>query len=293
MDWSKAKNVLIVAFIITNMMLVYVIQKDLFNNGELQLINDDYINNVVAYLADNGLEINIDIPKEIVSLPVLMVRYKAFDLEEMAKVFLGENYQIVNEDTYISADKKIEKITSKKFIYTKDPSSENGGYPLDEKEAIKIGREFLQEYNFMQDDLELQQIYFGVVDRFGSMPVYKLVYNQIYKNRFLAESYIHVYVQHQEVIGLEAMLLEYEKTQGEKKKTIPATEALLRKMNDILVDNKEYDKIRISDMELGYYFNTRDVNLTTWDTIASGTAFPSWKIVLDNGKTYYVEAFRN
>lgn len=293
MDWSKAKNVLIVAFIITNMMLVYVIQKDLFNNGELQLINDDYINNVVAYLADNGLEINIDIPKEIVSLPVLMVRYKAFDLEEMAKVFLGENYQIVNEDTYISADKKIEKITSKKFIYTKDPSSENGGYPLDEKEAIKIGREFLQEYNFMQDDLELQQIYFGVVDRFGSMPVYKLVYNQIYKNRFLAESYIHVYVQHQEVIGLEAMLLEYEKTQGEKKKTIPATEALLRKMNDILVDNKEYDKVRISDMELGYYFNTRDVNLTTWDTIASGTAFPSWKIVLDNGKTYYVEAFRN
>lgn len=292
MDWSKAKNVLIIAFIITNILLVYVIQRDLFDNEDLQLISNDYIKNVESYLLDNGLQIDTEIPREIISLPILMVKYKVFDLKEMAKIFLEEDYQMVDEDTYVSGDKKIQRISNKKFIYT-NPCQKKGSYPLDEKEVIEISKEFLEKHNFMQQDLELQQIYFGVVDKFGSMPVYKLVYNQVYKNKFLAESYIHVYVQHQEVIGLEAMLLEYEKTQGQKKKTVPATEALLRKMNDILMDNQEDNKITISNLELGYYFNTTDINLTTWDTIASGTAFPSWKIVLDNGKTYYVEALKN
>lgn len=292
MDWSKAKNVLIVAFIITNILLAYVIQKDLPIKDNFQINNDKYMENVENYLLDRGIEVDLDIPNKNMTLPILMVRYKTFDMEEVAQTFLGKNYNIIDKDIYKSGNKKLERVSNKKFIYT-DSSRVQGNYPLDEDKVVEISKKFLKDHKLLAEDLELQQIYLGPMKEYGVQALYKLVYNQVYKGQFLAESYINVYIKHKQVVGLEVMLLEYEKTQGEKKKIIPATEALLRKMNDILTDNVEEDKIVISDIELGYYFNTSGINLTNWDTIASGTAFPSWKIVLANGRTYYVEALKN
>ncbi|AOY75331.1 two-component system regulatory protein YycI [Clostridium formicaceticum] len=291
MDWSKAKNALIVAFILTNIFLVYHIQKDMFNKGDLQIISDTYIKNAESYLVDNGLKLAIEIPREIISLPVLMVKYKVFDPYELAKNFLGENFEVLEENIYRAGNKQLQIISNKKFIYKNVVEEEN--YALAEEAAIDISNQFLQQHNFLQHGLVLKQIYFGVVEDFGEMPLYKLVYHQTYKNRFLGESYIHVYVRHKEVVGIEAMLLEQENVYGQKKRVIPATEALLRKMNEILQDNV-YDKnITVKEMEIGYYFNPADFNFATWDTIISGTAFPAWKIVLDNGKTYYVDALKD
>ena len=292
MDWSKAKNVLIVAFIITNLLLVYVIQKDSINNERFQLANDDYIQNVESFLSDNGIKLDVEIQNKSITLPMLMVRYKTFDIKEIAKTFLGEDYNIINDNIYQSGKKRIERISNKKFVYT-DSSNVLSNYPLSEEEVTEISKDFLKKHNLMSEDLKLQQIYLGAVDENSGVPLYKLVYNQVYKNQFLAESYINVYIRHDLVVGLEVMLLEYEKTQGGSQRVIPATEAILRKMNDILSDNEDGEDIVISSLELGYYFNTNDIDLTTWETIASGTAFPSWKIVLSNGKTYYTEALRN
>lgn len=292
MDWSKAKNVLIVAFIVTNIFLVYNMEKNIFNRGDLQFINDDYIENAERYLIEAGIQLDIDIPREIVSLPELMVKYKIFEPTELAKEFLGEEYRQLENNSFISGTKIVQSISNKKFIY-KNLINEAYRYPIDDEAAIEISNQFLSEHNLMHEDLKLQQIYFGIIEDFGDIPLYKLVYNQTYEDRFLAESYIHVYVRHKEVVGVEGMLLEFENTYGDKKKIISATEALLRKMNDIINDNQEDEDIIITEMEIGYYFNPVDIDFTTWETIESGTTSPSWKIVLNNGKTYYVEALKN
>ncbi|AKL97332.1 hypothetical protein CACET_c39040 [Clostridium aceticum] len=292
MDWSRAKNALIVAFILTNIFLIYHIQKDMFNKGDLQIISDTYIKNAENYLTDNGLQLDIEIPREVISLPVLMVKYKVFEPYELARNFLGENFELLEGNIYKAANKKLEIISNKKFVY-KNVTEDKKNYPLDEEAAIDISNNFLYQHNFLQEDLVLRQIYFGLIEEFGEIPLYKLVYHQTYNGRFLGESYVHVYVSHTEVVGMEAMLLEQENIYGQKKRVIPATEALLRKMNEILLDNKEDKGIAVKEMEIGYYFNPADFNFTTWDTIISGTAFPSWKIVLNNGKIYYVDALKD
>lgn len=292
MDWSKAKNVLIVAFIITNIFLVYHLEKDIFDQEDLQLISDTYVKNVEEYLAEAGIHLDIDIPREIISLPGLMVKYKVFEPEELAKEFLGQDYEALDNNVFTSGSKMVQSISNKRFIY-RNLTDGGKSYPLDEEGATEISNQFLKQHNLMQEDLKLQQIYFGVIEEFGKTPLYKLVYNQTYKNRFLAESYIHVYIRHKEVVGVEGMLLEFESTYGDKIKVIPATEALLRKMNEIIKDHQGQQDITITAMELGYYFNPIDINLTTWETIQAGTTTPSWKIVLNNGKTYYVEALKN
>ncbi|MCC5909420.1 MAG: two-component system regulatory protein YycI [Clostridiaceae bacterium] len=291
MDWSKAKNILIVAFIITNIFLIYTVEKDVYSREELELISDEYIKNVEEYLTQKGVELDIAIPREIMSLHSLMVKYKIWDGIEMAEVFLGNNYEVINNNVYSFEEKELTILSNKKLVY-RNFASDTVKYAKDEEEAIKISNKFLKQHHLKGKELQLQQIYFGVVEDFGTQPIYKLVYNQVYENRFLGESYIHTYVRHKEVVGVETMLLEYEKTYGQKKKLIPATEALLRKMSDIIQDNRD-DEVVISEMEVGYYFDLSNTNFTTWHTIESGTAFPSWKIVLKNGKTYYVEALKN
>lgn len=264
----------------------------MFNREELQLISDAYIENVEGYLRDNDLKLDIDIPRELISLPILMVKYKAFEGETLAKTFLGDTYETIGENRFVQGKKEVENISNKKFIY-RNHDVEAINYAIEEEEAIRLSNEFLKEKGLMDDSLKLQQIYFGIIKDFGETPVYKLVYNQTYKNRFLGESYVHVYVGHRDIVGVEAMLLEYNKTYDQKIKIIPATEALLRRMSDMLQDNKGEGEVIITQIELGYYFNPMDINFTNWDTVESGTAFPAWKIVLDNGKTYYVEALKN
>lgn len=299
MDWSKAKNVLIVAFVVTNIFLIYNIQSRLFKQEEVQLISNEYIGYVEDHLNENGIDLDMELSREIISLPILVVRYKTFDSEDVAERLLGKEYhketptledKILKREIFKSKDQELIIEGGKRLKY-KSNRSEKINYSLNEKNLKKISNDFLKQYGLMASDIELDQIYYGRENDYGDEYVYKLVYNQTYKNKFLGESYIHVYVSHRGVVGMEAMLLEYEKTHDHRKQIIPAPEALMRAMSTILEENKK--PIAIKDMEIGYYFRPTDYMESDWKEIESGTAFPSWKITIQNGKTYFVEAYKN
>jgi len=120
---------------------------------------------------------------------------------------------------------------------------------------------------------------------------FRLTFEEVERGKFLGESYIYVYVNHSGVVGMEAMLLEYEKTQEQRKQIIPATDALMIAMNTILQENEQ--PISIKNIEIGYYFSPTYYKASDWKEIESGTAFPSWKITIQNGKTYFIEAYKN
>ncbi len=290
MDWSKAKNILIVAFIITNIFLIYHIGKDIFYSNDLRLISDEYINDVENHLAEYGITIKEEIPKEIFSMPVLVVRYENFDHEATAEQFLGKGYQTVEENIYQNDEAQLTIESNKRLKYSQ-LKKEVVDYRIDDEKAIEISNSFLEEHNLLRDDIILKQVYLGTEKAYGDTPLYKLVYNQTYKGKFLGESYIYVYVNYKGVVGMEAMLLKPDKTQDQKEIIISAAEALLKKMNDIVKDHRR--DVVITDIEIGYYFNPYNVQLATWQQIESATAFPAWKITLENGKSYYVEALKN
>lgn len=290
MDWSKAKNILIVAFIITNIFLIYHIGKDIFYSNDLRLISDEYISDVENHLAEYGITIKEEIPKEIFSMPVLVVRYENFDHEATAEQFLGKGYQTVEENIYQNDEAQLTIESNKRLKYSQ-LKKEVVDYRIDDEKAIEISNSFLEEHNLLRDDIILKQVYLGTEKAYGDTPLYKLVYNQTYKGKFLGESYIYVYVNYKGVVGMEAMLLKPDKTQDQKEIIISAAEALLKKMNDIVKDHRR--DVVITDIEIGYYFNPYNVQLATWQQIESATAFPAWKITLENGKSYYVEALKN
>lgn len=290
MDWSKAKNILIIAFIVTNILLVFHLGRDVYFGGDIQIISDKYIQAVENHLNENGIKVKGELPKEILSMPVLMVKYKSVEPELIAKQLLGDSYKRTAEGVYEAKD-KILIVQGNKKITFKNFTSEAADYVLDEAEAEKIASAFLKEHGLYDHNLVMEQVYYGVVREFDDAPLYKLVYHQTYNGKFLGESYVNVYVNYRGVVGMESLLLETESNLESKKKIIPATEAVLRKMNDIIKDNQ--GEILITNIEVGYYFNPAEIQDTDWEDIESGTAFPSWRIVLQNGKTYYVEALDN
>lgn len=299
MDWSKAKNILIIAFIVTNIFLTYSLQSKFFGQQESQMITDEYVMDVEKHLNNNGIHLDVNIPREIVSLPILMVRYHGFDAEQTASKLLGKDYQwqnqtledkILKKETFKTDDKEL-IIDGGKRIQYMNYDGDIKHFALNEKTVSKISNDFLKQNDLLTSDIELSQVYYGTQEDLDDEQVYKLVYNQKYKNKFLGESYIHVYVSNRGVVKMEAMLLEYEKTQQQKKAIIPAADALTRAMGAMVEEND--GDVCVSEIELGYYFSPSDYMESDWKEVVSGTAFPSWKITIDNGKTYFVEAYKN
>ncbi len=87
MDWSKAKTILIVAFIITNILLIYVIVgEDHVNEPTLK---DDFIEDVVELLEDKNIKVSTQIPKDIPHLNTMVVEYENVNIQKLNKDYFS------------------------------------------------------------------------------------------------------------------------------------------------------------------------------------------------------------
>ena len=93
MDWSKAKNILIIALLATNFILIgaiYVEKAEVRSSDEATLRGD-----TVLLLKEHGIYVEEDmIPEKDQRLPVLFVKYEEGDQSVIASV-------LENSDIYI------------------------------------------------------------------------------------------------------------------------------------------------------------------------------------------------
>ena len=76
MDWTKAKNILIMALLITNLILGFIYFVDM-RQGEVRRTN--VMEDTVALLKSHGISISTDIPVFTKRMPVLFVRCEVRD----------------------------------------------------------------------------------------------------------------------------------------------------------------------------------------------------------------------
>ncbi len=73
MDWTKAKNILIVALLLTNIFLIYV-----YVIKENNLTNEDE-SALIQHLESKDIFVNAEIPSKVSKMPVLTVMFSATD----------------------------------------------------------------------------------------------------------------------------------------------------------------------------------------------------------------------
>ena len=71
MDWPKAKNVLIVALLATNLFLIWAI----FSSKEVVPVNTELIDQTISILEENGIHVYCDVPEKNRKAAVLSVLY--------------------------------------------------------------------------------------------------------------------------------------------------------------------------------------------------------------------------
>ena len=84
MDWSKAKNILIVALLITNLILGLAIYsgRDTYGGYDAAEVR----NNTVLLLKEHGIFVEEEIiPERVERLPIMSVRYRTVSDEKVAE----------------------------------------------------------------------------------------------------------------------------------------------------------------------------------------------------------------
>lgn len=280
MDWSKAKTILIVAFIITNILLFNVV-----SNKNLEVdrtLNPEFISQVRRELATNKISIDAQIPDYRPKLNTIVVAYEDFDYESLNRVFLeGKGIEKSKKENIAILEKDQEElvIKEKSYIY-KNYRDEEKYTDLSEDKAKDIARKFLNEKNFNLEDMKLTSIR-------KKDEVYKIKYSKIYDDRFVEETYTNILVDKTGVIEFERLWVHV-KDLGEREIYIDsAPKALL-----YLMGNKDYAGETIKDISLCYHFNPqKNEYLRDFKDTKEGRAVPAWRIEFESGNKVVVDEY--
>lgn len=279
MDWSKAKNILIVAFVITNIFLIYNIEKDLFKNTS-PIIKGKNIEDIVDILEEKNIKVNTEIPKKILALPTLNVAYETYDEEKLSKIFLKQKDKKDGQDIGKSMELAI---INHKILQYKNNNSKTMISNFNAQKAREKAEAFIKKHGFMKHDV----VYWDTQEKGEA---YKVIFKQKYKGSFLEYSYMHVIVTNSGVKEFERMWLKPLEADSKKNEIIPATTALLKFMKEM--EDMDQEMV-IEDIALGYWFDPSQISLTNTENVKSGTAVPAWRILLEDGETKFVVAYEN
>lgn len=267
MDWSKAKNILIIAFIITNMILGLVL---INKNNDINTSNEEFVNDVKNKLNEKGITIETDIPSKTPSQPMLTIEYEVYNLEEIAN-YLFDDYitrDIHGNLEYVSDNKILTTNNNDKKLIYENPNNEIIYSDLNEEKIEKIAKEFIENINLDTKDYRLGHYF---VNNEG----YNVGYIKVYGDKFVEETYMNFVIDNRGVKNFERFWV-HSKGLNEKKMDVKeASSALLK----LLSDSENYNKI-ITDISLCYYFDNSSVNLK--DTI-KGQGEPAWRVKFNDG----------
>jgi len=289
MDWSKAKTILIVAFIITNVFLLYNIRNDIMEENYFAKKDEEWISDIVKILEENNIIINTEIPRDTETLSDLTVEYQTFNPKKIADKILG-NYEILGEE-YIKGGETVKTLNNDRLLIYENKSIDGTGQ-IAKEEAEEVAKAFLKEFDFWEPKSELQAI---KISNEGNINV---IYSQVHDGKFLGDSYMKLVISNGQVSYFEKKWMIPRTEKGQRKKVIPATTALLMAIDDIKEIAGESKDAVITEIRLGYLLDISSYDtLIKWYEIESGDASPYWRIkVADDGKGdednyIYIEAF--
>lgn len=281
MDWSKAKNILIIAFILTNIFLAYVLFT-IDKGRETISIQDEFIEDVVGLLEKQAIRVDAEVPKNIPSLPTISVEYEAYDIPKVLGEFLGSytGEMINGKKTYVNGKRNVYFGKNDKKISYRNENIERDSSEtlLTKDEAIKKSEDFIISHGFKLDDARLNYI----VEKEGA---YELEYNKLMGDIVIEETHMKIEISSKGLIAFERYWIQNIEEENRMLSPTSAPKALLR-----LLARDEYYGKTIKKIDLCYYFNVdaykENVPL---DDSTGGIAVPTWRFVFEDGEKVFLE----
>lgn len=279
MDWAKAKNILIIAFILTNLLLIYVLvdTKDL----EDPTLKVEFIKDVKNMLLEKNININCEIPKTTPSLPLLTVEYESYDPHKLADRFFKDYSRELNEDSFVfksEAERLIVK--NRKEIEYENNSNTNKYDKITKSNIDTIIRDFLIDKGFSVDDYVLDSIK-------EDNGTYYVKYNKKYKDIVIESSYMDFKIDNSGVKKFSRLWINPLGLDDNGIKVSSAPRALLRLISIEEVYGKSIERI-----DLSYYFSPKNhSSIGDLKDAKQAKAIPAWRITFDDGSKEFLEEY--
>lgn len=281
MDWSKAKTILIVAFIITNMLLGVVLLSN--NKPTDSTTKEGFIQDVTRLLNNKDIHVDTEISREIPSLNTLDVEYEMIDILKVNDQYFdaagtmgsqGEDVVTIQRDNeYIS-------IKNKKILSYENRNELEKYKGLTKEKAEDIAMNFLRDKKYDLSDVKLSHIK-EQEDKFY------LKFSKIYNQRYLETAYLNIIVDTRGVKYLDRLWLDV-KSEGETSIYInTAPKAIL----SLLSIPESYGKT-IDDISLCYYFEPeKHEYIKDPKSAKKGRTIPAWRVLFKDGYKVIIDNY--
>lgn len=279
MDWTRAKNILIVAFIITNLILGYALYQ--LNSQYSPFDDSKYVKSVLKRLEEKNIEVNINIvPKNTPKKKILTMEYDIKNPKDMAEKLLGKEYEVRRDKKskrvyYENLSEKIWFEENRELNYTNNSSSQNYGI-IDLEQAKKISKEFIKKMGFEDENMKLT----WSKKRSGS---YFITYTKTHEDLLVEKSYMTFTVDKFGVRSFKRLWMNFLEEGTYEEEIRDALTALLRLSTYDDTENK-----KIVEIEACYYFDPNSEEAKSYSTRTFQTSL-AWKISFADGTIIFIK----
>lgn len=278
MNWSRAKTILILAFLVTNIILGISIIKETNNGITNNEADTQYYQEVMKILDKKQLKIRSDLPQAKVSMQNATVEYEIYEPNLIASYFFEEPTEKIDEDriSFVEGKEQLEIINSKELFYT-NKSVENNYESLNSSKAFDIADEFLKKRQLYDENA--RKTYIREVDG-----TYHLLYTKLIDEILVEESSMKFSINQSGVFEFSRLWIDGVEPKGEMIELGDPIEVLLKFLSEDDIENLE-----IIDLQPCYYFGPGKNNIVDYKNAKRGEGIPSWRILLSNGSKYFFE----
>lgn len=283
MEWSKAKNILILTFLALNLFLGYSLWEEFYMHFPSRVVSQREIEEARDRLDSVNLELKASFSRQTFSMSFLTVSSRIQEAEILKGglfdpdlPFAVEQGEEGNALVFSQSAKRLSLWENGKISFTQDfpDESEEPEEPLEEGTAVSLAEETLRSAQLFPPDARLEDAYSLEDGR------YLVTYHQVYINHSLYGGYLMVWVSPSGMEQLEIYWLDPQGFSGQEINTISAAAALAR-LADSLSPSPERESV--DSVNIGYYSEAIDAQ--KWDIV------PVWRIRLSNKRVYYINAY--
>lgn len=285
MNWSKAKNILIIAFIITNLILVITLNKIDKDNNKYASVDKEFVQDVKNLLLDKNIKLSTEIPIDTPPMSLLTIEYEVYDTQEkqnkLARHFLGEYTKIHDNNNEVVFKKDDEELIIKnnRHIIYMDKNKNKKYDELNYERVNSIIINFLKEKGLYKEDFKLTNYYV-------ENNIHKLEFSKIHKNMFIEKSYMKFDIDNTGIKEFQRVWIEPIGLKDVEISVRPAPDALLR----LLSRQEAYGKT-IIDISLCYYFDPSANSTGDLKNTKQGDAVPAWRIEFRDGMKIFLTEY--
>jgi regulatory protein YycI of two-component signal transduction system YycFG len=258
MNWSKAKNILIIAFLLVNIYLSYLLIN--MSKPTEEGITNDYKRMVVELLNEHNITLATNIPSTDNNIPEITVKYEIYNPSD-------ERYSKFNIQE------------QNKSLYYESESTDKVYRNLNIQMAEKISLEFINQNGFNNKDIKLWSITFNE----GK---YVVEYKQQYNDMTFDEGFMKIRIDETGVVSFERRWLVVEGAKDNTQKIIEPYKALMLSM-----DKLPKSGMKITEIVLTYKL-INDAIDTPWYNIDHGTLSPYWIIRFEDNTSINIKAYQ-